>query len=120
MSKRDLKAPLIDASEAPRCEDCGTMLDMGTNTNGIAIEWCPKGCFRTRVVPRRRPSCPECGHVPWDSNDGCQDCGYGWTTRACKWDGTVVYWRPPSATIGYDVDAAAEADEDLVKAESEE
>jgi len=88
------------------CDHCGGPLELGSDRNGFSIEWCSRGCFDARPVQTRRPPCPECGGPNWTSNDGCRDCGHEWVTRACPWDGSVVYWRPLSATLGQEVDAA--------------
>ena len=89
-------------SERPiKCEECGSRLMLGSNLNGVSVEWCPKGCSGQQTVPRRKPVCPECGGDAWNADDGCRDCGYGWTTRACAWDGTVYFWQPPGWVRGH-------------------
>ena len=88
------------------CELCGESLELGTDRNGVSMEWCPRGCFAERPVLVRRPPCPECHGDAWSALTGCRECGHEWTIRACPWDGTVVYWRPQSAMIGYEVEAA--------------
>ena len=83
MTKRSEKnGPYLQgATDNMKCDRCGTMLCLGTDTNGVGTEWCPAGCFN-RVVPRRRSSCPECGEGIWDAELGCRECGHGWKVRA--------------------------------------
>ena len=104
MGKRSERGmPLLHgANDALKCEHCGTLLCMGTDTNGACVEWCPTGCME-RMVPRRRSSCPECGKGIWDSEQGCVICGHGWTIRACKWDGRAAFWRAPGSVRGHEV-----------------
>ena len=110
MSKRSEKAVplLLGADDSLKCERCGTLLCMGTDSNGVGIEWCPSGCFE-RVVPRRRSSCPECGEGIWSAEQGCIECGFGWTVRACPWDGTSAFWRQPGSVRGHEVLESGEA-----------
>jgi len=89
------------------CDECGSGLELGSDRNGFSLEWCSQGCFTPRQVRTRRPPCPECQGQNWTSTEGCRDCGHEWVIRACPWDGTVVYWRPLSATLGQEVVDAA-------------
>lgn len=104
MTKRSEKnGPYLQgATDNMKCDRCGTMLCLGTDTNGVGTEWCPAGCF-SRVVPRRRSSCPACGEGIWDADLGCRECGHGWTVRACPWDGQSAFWRAPGSVRGHEV-----------------
>ena len=100
--KRSSEGPFLAADENLACERCGSELVMGTDRDGMCIETCADGCF-SRPVRTRRHSCPECGYGPWTADTGCIQCGYGWVTRACDWDGVTAFWITPSAVKGREV-----------------
>ncbi len=82
------KGPLLDARD-PKCE-CGSLLVMSSDGNGMLFEKCLSGCF-SRPVTTRRPSCPECGAGPWNEKTGCESCGHA--TRPQRPPVTDPFWK---------------------------
>lgn len=100
--KKTSDGPFLAANEILVCEFCSSELLMGTDQNGMGTETCDRGCF-TRPVQTRRHVCPDCGCGPWEAATGCIQCGLGWVTKACDWDGVTAFWITPSAVRGKDV-----------------